>query len=137
MRLNRSQLKKARIEIIPMIDTIFFLLVFFMITSLAKVEMSAKRVNLPQSSTAQGKPDQKVVVTLTNTGAFYVDRESVAYNDITSKLRQRLADNPNTEVVLNCDKSEPVEQFLKVLNSAKLANPAVLMVATAPKDLEK
>ena len=56
MKLQRAELKKARIEIIPMIDTIFFLLVFFMITSLSMVQMSAKKVALPVSTTANSKP---------------------------------------------------------------------------------
>ena len=49
MKLPRTEMKKARIEIIPMIDTIFFLLVFFMITSLSMVPMSAHQVNLPRA----------------------------------------------------------------------------------------
>ena len=60
MKLQRAELKKARIEIIPMIDTIFFLLVYFMITSLSMVQMSAKKVALPVSTTAQSKPLNKV-----------------------------------------------------------------------------
>jgi biopolymer transport protein ExbD len=132
MKLRRAELKKARIEIIPMIDTIFFLLVFFMITSLAKVQMSAKRVDLPQSSTAQGKPIEKVVVTLTASGDYYIDREQVSYSDILPRLRERVAENPNVTVVLNCDKSQSVEEFLRIMDNAKLADPGELMIATAP-----
>jgi len=64
VKLQRAELKRARIEIIPMIDTIFFLLVFFMITSLSMVQMSAKKVALPISTTANSKPVTKVVLTL-------------------------------------------------------------------------
>jgi biopolymer transport protein ExbD len=133
MKLRRAELKKARIEIIPMIDTIFFLLVFFMITSLAKVQMSAKRVDLPQSSTAQGKPIEKVVVTLTSSGDYYVDREEVDFSSILGRLQERVAENPNVTVVLNCDRSQSVEEFLRIMDTAKLANPGELMIATAPK----
>jgi biopolymer transport protein ExbD len=137
MKLRRAELKKARIEIIPMIDTIFFLLVFFMITSLAKVQMSARRVDLPQSSTAQGKPVEKVVVTLTSNGDYYVDRQKVNYSDILPDLDERVAENPNVTVVLNCDKSQSVEEFLRIMDDAKLSNPGELMIATSPKAVGK
>ena len=51
MRLSRRTIKKARIEIIPMIDTIFFLLVFFMISTLSMARYSGLPVNLPKAAT--------------------------------------------------------------------------------------
>ena len=133
MKLQRTELKKARIEIIPMIDTIFFLLVFFMITSITQVQMSAKRVALPTSTTAQSKPRTKVVLTVDDKGNFYVDRAPVKYNDILPELQQKVSDNSNIVIVINCDKTEQVEQFQYALSIAQQANPAALMIATAPQ----
>ena len=133
MKLQRAELKKARIEIIPMIDTIFFLLVFFMITSISQVQMSAKKVALPVSTTAQSKPLTKVVLTVDDKGAFYIDRGLVKYNEILPALEAKVAENPKIVVVINCDKTEQVEQFQYALNIAQQANPAALMIATTPK----
>jgi len=133
VKLQRAELKRARIEIIPMIDTIFFLLVFFMITSLSMVQMSAKKVALPISNTAIGKPQVKVVLTVDDKGAFYIDRGPVTYQDILPQLQEKVAENPNTTVVINCDKGQSVEQFQYALTIAQRANPASLMIATTPK----
>lgn len=133
MKLQRTELKKARIEIIPMIDTIFFLLVFFMITSITQVQMSAKKVALPNSTTAESKPLTKVVLTVDDKGNYYVDRAQVAYNDILPLLQERVADNPDIVIVINCDKTQQVEQFQYALDIAQRANPASLMIATTPK----
>ena len=137
MKLQRAELKKARIEIIPMIDTIFFLLVFFMITSLSMVQMSAKKVALPISATANSKPVTKVVLTVDDKGAFYIDRGPVQYGDILPMLEAKVAENPKVVVVINCDKNEPVEQFQYALNIAQQANPAALMIATTPKTAQQ
>ena len=75
MKFPPREVKRARIEIIPMIDTIFFLLVFFMITSLSMVPMSAHRVDLPSSETASLKPQEKIVVTISKEGDYYVDKQ--------------------------------------------------------------
>ncbi|MGI4788314.1 MAG: ExbD/TolR family protein [Janthinobacterium lividum] len=133
MKLQRTELKKARIEIIPMIDTIFFLLVFFMITSISQVQMSAKKVALPVSTTAESKPRTKVVLTVDDKGNYYVDRGEVKYSDILPALQERVAENPDTVIVINCDKTQQVEQFQYALDIAQRANPASLMIATTPK----
>ena len=134
MKLQRSELKRARIEIIPMIDTIFFLLVFFMITSLSMVQMSAKKVALPISTTANSKPVTKVVLTVDDKGAFFVDRsDPLSYTQVLPLLQEKVADNPHVVVVINCDRTQNVEQFEYALNIAKQANPESLMIATTPK----
>ena len=135
MKLQRAELKRARIEIIPMIDTIFFLLVFFMITSLSMVQMSAKKVALPISTTANSKPVTKVVLTVDDKGAFYIDRSPpLSYTEILPRLQEKVAENPHVVVVINCDKNQNVEQFEYALNLAKQANPESLMIATTPKN---
>ncbi len=136
MKLQRAEFKRARIEIIPMIDTIFFLLVFFMITSLSMVQMSAKKVLLPVSSTANSKPIEKVVLTVDDKGAFSIDRsEPLSYTQILPRLQQKVAENPHVVIVINCDKNQQVAQFQYALNLAKQANPETLMIATAPKSV--
>jgi len=133
--LQRAELKKARIEIIPMIDTIFFLLVFFMFTSLSMVQMSAKKVALPVSSTAQSKPLNKVVLTVDDKGEFYIDRGHISgYQNVLPVLQERVTKDPSVVIVINCDKNQQVEQFQYALDIAKRANPAALMIATTPKD---
>lgn len=135
MKLQRPALKRARIEIIPMIDTIFFLLVFFMITSLSMVQMSAHRVNLPVSSTAEAKPLEKVVVSVSPDGKYYIDRAIIpsGFDGILPLVQAKVAENPNIVVVLNCDKDVQVGEFQRVMDVVKQANPGTLMIATAPK----
>jgi biopolymer transport protein ExbD len=117
-----------------MIDTIFFLLVFFMITSLSMVQMSAKKVALPISTTANSKPVTKVVLTVDDKGAFFVDRsEPLSYTQVLPLLQEKVAENPHVVVVINCDRTQNVEQFEYALNIAKQANPESLMIATTPK----
>jgi biopolymer transport protein ExbD len=134
VRLQRQELKKARIEIIPMIDTIFFLLVFFMMSSLQMVQMSAHKVNLPVSSTAQGKAVEKIVVSVSKEGDYYVDRRKVRFADILPMLEERVRQDPRVVVVINCDKDQQVGEMQGVIDVAKQANPGTLMIATAPKD---
>lgn len=133
MKLPRSEMKRARIEIIPMIDTIFFLLVFFMIASLSMVPMSAHKVALPASQTASLKPSEKVVVTISKEGDYYVDRERVAENQIKPLVAARVSENPEIAVIINCDKDQHLDRFQRAFDLIKQANASTVMIATEPE----
>lgn len=133
MRLKQWAPKKARIEIIPMIDTIFFLLVFFMIASLSMTTMKGMPVNLPKSSTGSDRSPIRTVVTVTRTGNYYVDKQQVAFEEIGPVLGARLKDNPKMVVVINCDKGQNWGRGIEVMDEAKRAGAEVLTIATDPK----
>ncbi len=134
MKLPRAELKKARIEIIPMIDAIFFLLVFFMMTSLAMVQLDSEKVNLPESASVQIKPEgPKVVVTITKDGKFYINRRQVTEAQIVPMLSERVQENPHVTVIMNCDRDQQIGQFSRVFDLVKQANPANVMLAATPK----
>jgi len=133
MRLKRWEPKKARIEIVPMIDTIFFLLVFFMMASLAMTTMKGIPVNLPASATAGDRSPVRTVVTVTANGAFYVDKLRADFDAIRPILEDRLKDNPKMVVVINCDKAQRWGRGIEVIDEAKKAGAENLTIATEPK----
>jgi biopolymer transport protein ExbD len=134
MKLPAYKPKRARIEIIPMIDTIFFLLVYFIMAGMTLTQMDARKVKLPESETAAAHPDRKVIVTLASDNRCYIDRYQVAELDIKKILQSRLVSNPKLSVVINCDKNQPVARFTRLYDLVKQANPANVMIATTPKD---
>ncbi len=119
MRIAPYQPKKARIEIVPMIDTIFFLLVFFMMASLSMTTMRGMPVNLPKSSSAQSRPVEKVVLTLTTEGYYFVDSQRVEFGQIRPALTSILKRNPDTAVVINCDQRQQVKGLVELADEAK------------------
>jgi biopolymer transport protein ExbD len=133
MRLKRWEPKRARIEIVPMIDTIFFLLVFFMIASLTMTTMKGMPVNLPKSSTAKDRVLVKAVVTVTSTGKYYVDKRQVRFDEIRPMLSDKLKENPRMVVVINCDKAQNWGRGIEVMDEAKKAGAEILTIATEPK----
>ncbi len=136
MRIAPYQPKKARIEIVPMIDTIFFLLVFFMMASLSMTTMRGMPVNLPKSSSAQSRPVEKVVLTLTTEGYYFVDSQRVEFGQIRPALTSILKRNPDTAVVINCDQRQQVKGLVELADEAKSCGARLLTIATSPKERE-
>ena len=133
MKLKAFQPKKSRIEIVPMIDTIFFLLVFFMMASLAMTTAKGLPVNLPKASAATERPVVKVVLTLTPSGGYYIDKQHIRFDQICPILKERLKDNPRAVVVINCDKAQNWEKGIHLADEAKRAGARFLTIATEPK----
>ncbi|MCE5199042.1 MAG: biopolymer transporter ExbD [Armatimonadota bacterium] len=133
MKLSVYQPKKSRIEIVPMIDTIFFLLVFFMMASLAMTTSKGLPVNLPKASASTDRPTVKIVLTLTPSGRYYVDKQQVEFNRIHDYLKSRLHDNPSAVVVINCDKAQSWNCGIQLADEAKRSGARYLTIATEPK----
>src|SRR3954470_3955434 len=96
--------KKARIEIIPLIDIMFFLLASFMMVSLSQVYMKGIKVNLPvgQSGETQSKRDY-ISVSVDKDGHPYFDKKELTYDELMVTLRKVYADNPDAKVFVRGD----------------------------------
>src|ERR1700747_2848733 len=93
--------KKGRIEIIPLIDIMFFLLASFMMVSLSQVHMKGIKVNLPvgQSGETQSKRDY-ISVSVDRNGNPYFDKNEMNYDQLTATLKQVHDENPEDKVFL-------------------------------------
>ncbi|HJR03905.1 MAG TPA: biopolymer transporter ExbD, partial [Methylomirabilota bacterium] len=102
MKLRRRPLRKARIEIIPMIDTVFFLLVFFVMASLAMTARGGIPVNLPRAARAEAAR-VLVSVSISREGVVYLEREPVEPAQLTARLQARARTEPELAVVIEAD----------------------------------
>jgi biopolymer transport protein ExbD len=134
MRIQRRTLKKARIEIIPMIDTIFFLLVFFMISTLSMAQYRGMPVKLPKAASGQQAPAESAAITIDNQGRLFVDKQPVEKSMLGDLLRQQLAQNADLLVVINADDAIEHGRVVEVMDIARVANVAKMAIAVKPKE---
>jgi biopolymer transport protein ExbD len=137
MRIQRRTPKKARIEIIPMIDTIFFLLVFFMISTLSMAQYRGMPVNLPKAASGQQAPAESAAITIDNQGRLFVDKQPVEKSMLGDLLRQQLAQNADLLVVINADEAVEHGRVVEVMDIARNANVARMAIAVKPKQESK
>src|SRR5579863_10127146 len=83
---QRRELKRTKIEIIPMIDTIFFLLVFFMLSSLALTKLNGLPVNLPKAATATKQQANDLTITVDKDRNIFVNKVPVTMANLGSTL---------------------------------------------------
>jgi biopolymer transport protein ExbD len=114
--------KKARIEIIPLIDIMFFLLASFMMVSLSQVHMKGIKVNLPTgvSGQTQSKRDY-ISVSVDKNGTYFFDKTEVTDADLQERLVKVHASSPEAKVFLRGDRDTAhlnVSHLLDMLRAA-------------------
>jgi biopolymer transport protein ExbD len=133
MRVPRREQPKARIEIIPMIDVIFFLLVFFMVSTLSMTINRGLPVNLPTAATSQKDLRENFNLTLTQDGEMFLNKEPIALQDLGPRVRAALAGEPELMVIINADGEVRHHAVVEVMDELRVAGVARLAIAVRPE----
>jgi biopolymer transport protein ExbD len=114
--------KKARIEIIPLIDIMFFLLASFMMVSLSQVHMKGMKVNLPKgaSGETQSKRDY-ISVSVDEGGRWYFDKQELNADEMQARLKQVHQENPEAKVFVRGDANTPHINVTRLLDELRNA----------------
>jgi biopolymer transport protein ExbD len=125
-------MKRTRIEIIPMIDTMFFLLVFFMLSSLALTRMNGLPVNLPQASTAPKQPPVDLTVTIDKLQRVFVNKTLIPVGGLGPELQRQAgsADLSESSIVINADKTVPHGLVVQCIDEARSVGIVKFAIAT-------
>ena len=132
MKLPHGEQKRARIEIIPMIDVIFFLLVFFMISTLSMTVNRGLPVNLPTAATSQKDLRENLNLTLTQDGELFLNRESITMQDLGSRVKAALAHEPELTVIMNADGEVRHSAVVALMDELRSAGVSGLAIAVKP-----
>jgi biopolymer transport protein ExbD len=132
MRVPRQEQPKARIEIIPMIDVIFFLLVFFMVSTLSMTINRGLPVNLPTAASSQKDLRENLNLTLMQDGSIFLNQEPVTLQDLGPRIKTALAAEPELMVILNADGDVRHQAVVETMDELRAAGVARLAIAVKP-----
>jgi len=120
---QQSPRKKARIEIIPMIDVMMFLLVFFVLISVNVIPALGIKTQQPHSAQAQNlkTPDKQVMVSLGREGLIQVDGQTVELERLVTTIKAKASASEQIAVIVNSDKGAEVQTLVDVMDAIKAA----------------
>jgi biopolymer transport protein ExbD len=117
-----SESAEARIEIIPLIDIMFFLLASFMLVSLSMVNLKSVKVNLPTATSASSEPKKDYLdISVDKSGRVFLDKVPVGSNELETKLAASLQANPNLRVFISGDRDARHGDVIHVLDLVHIA----------------
>ncbi len=123
--------KRGRVEIIPMIDVMLFLLVFFIMITMQMISDRGLHLNLPTSSQAQALPRPHFVVNVKTPGEVIVNGKHYGLASLVTMLHSD-GDPAKTQVTIAADKKVPFQKFVQVMNTCGKAGVSQIGIATEP-----
>jgi biopolymer transport protein ExbD len=116
MKLTVNYSKKVRIEMLPLIDIVFLLLVFFIYAMLSMAVHRGIPVSLPVSSTAKTDKQLLISVTVQQNGDIFVDKQQVALKELSAVLKKLSKANEKSGVLLFADREISYQRLYQVLD---------------------
>lgn len=119
-RQRRASAEEAEVDLTPMLDVVFIMLIFFIVTA-SFVKESGMDVNRPDAATAVVKPRGNILVAITPSGQIWIDKRQVDVRSIRANLERLYAENPQGAVVIQADEESKNGLLVAVMDAAKLA----------------
>ncbi|MEA5554183.1 biopolymer transporter ExbD [Anabaena cylindrica UHCC 0172] len=130
MRLQDEPELPAQINIVPMIDVIFAILTFFIMSTLYLTRSEGLPVNLPQAATGKTDRPAQVTVTINNTGKIFLNKEIVSLEQLESEVREKVEPSQPLMVIVNADKAVNHGQVVAVMDKVRRIQGVKLAIAT-------
>lgn len=111
----------GEIDLTPMLDVVFILLIFFIVTSVFVTEAGID-VSKPEASTVEDTSGDMILIAVGPAGDIWIDGDQIDPRFIRSRFELRLADAPNSAVIIQGDESANNEQIMLILKAAREAN---------------
>ncbi|KAB8330945.1 biopolymer transporter ExbD [Scytonema tolypothrichoides VB-61278] len=130
MRLQDEPDLPAQINIVPMIDVIFAILTFFIMSTLFLTRSEGLPVNLPKAATGQTERPAQVTVTIDKSGKMFLDKQVISIEQLENGVRQKVQPQQQMMVVINADEGVNHGQVVAVMDKVRRVEGAKLAIAT-------
>ena len=121
----------ARLNLTPLIDMVFILLIFFMVTS-SFVKEAGVDVSRPEAETARPQERANIVIAVTEAGEIWIDRQQVGPREVRAHVERMRAENPESAVIIVADAGAKTGLTVAVLDQARLAGATNVSIAATP-----
>lgn len=126
------QAEEGEIDITPMLDVVFIMLIFFIVTA-SFVKESGIEVNRPDASTATAKPRANILIAISDLGEIWIDKRKVEESQVRANIERMHAENPQGTVVIQADEEAKTRLLVAVMDAARAAGVTDVSLATEAK----
>jgi biopolymer transport protein ExbD len=130
---RRAAKKSLELNIAPLIDMVFILLIFFLVTT-SFVKETGVDISRPTANTAVAKTKSTILIGITRDNTIHLDRREIDVRAVRSGVERAMAENPEASVVIVADKDSRTGLVISVMDACKLAGAEnVALAASLPE----
>jgi len=130
MQIPEESEPNLEINIVPMIDVIFSILAFFIISTLFLTQSQGLPVDLPEATTAQQQPETEVTVTIEANGDLALNKEPISLKQLVTEIKQISQKHQETTVIVKADKAVAHGEVVSVMDQLRQVEGVKLAIAT-------
>ena len=132
-RFRRRGEEDAGIDMTPMLDIVFIMLIFFIVTT-SFVKESGVEVNRPSAASASKKERANIMIGITETGDIWIQKRRIDLRSVRANIEKLHAENPEGSVVIQADKGAKTGTLIQVMDQVKLAGVQNVSIAATAKE---
>lgn len=130
---SRRKKEESEINLTPMLDVTFIMLIFFIVTA-SFVKESGVDVNRPGAATAERKERGNILVAITESGQIWIDRRQVDIRAVRANIERMHAENPQGTVIIQADENSKNGLVVKVMDAARQAGVGEVSLAATVEE---
>ncbi|MGB1092851.1 MAG: ExbD/TolR family protein [Oceanobacter sp.] len=124
-----TQSEEGEIDITPMLDVVFIMLIFFIVTA-SFVKESGIEVNRPDASTSNAKPRANILIAINDNDEIWINKRRVDESQVRANIERMHAENPQGTVVIQADEEAKTRMLVAVMDAARQAGVYDISLAT-------
>ncbi len=128
-RLNNEE--ETSIDLTPMLDVVFIMLIFFIVTT-SFVKESGIQVNRPSAATAEKKERANIMIAISESGEIWIQKRRIDIRSVRANVERLHAESPEGSVVIQADKDSKNGLLVQVMDQVKLAGVQSISLAAKP-----
>lgn len=132
-RLRKTAEEETGVDLTPMLDITFIMLIFFIVTT-SFVKESGIDVNRPSAATAVKKEKANILVAINEIGDVWIQKRQVDLRAVRANIEKLHAENPEGSVVIQADQGAKTGTLIKVMDQVRLAGVEAVSIAAKPQE---
>lgn len=130
MARRHARNDEPEIDITPMLDIVFIMLIFFIVTT-SFIKETGVQVDKPVAETAENKPQGNILIAIRHNDEIWMNKREVEVREVRTGVENALAENPEGSVVIVADKGARTDMLVKVMDQVKLAGGNIPIAISA------
>lgn len=133
MRLRKRNEEEAGIDMTPMLDIVFIMLIFFIVTT-SFVKESGIEVSRPSAATATQQERANILIGISEGNEIWIEKRRVDLRSVRANIEKLHAENPEGAVVIQADQGAKTGTLIQVMDQVRLAGVSNVSIAATPQD---
>jgi len=131
--IERQRRRRPAINIVPLIDVMFFLVLFFVVFTTFRTDPTGIRVDLPRASTGAVHEQSELRITVTQQGAMFINGQAATAAQVRAQVQEAVTRRPDTLIIVSADRRASYDSVVQAMDAARQGGGFRIALSVEPQ----